>query len=60
MKPVFIKVIFLAALISLACTTRVSEWVLLNSLPNQYTMISFHNGPVSEALKKQETDWSLK
>jgi hypothetical protein len=53
MKPAFIKIIFLAALISLACTTRVSEWVLLNSLPNQYSLICFHNGPLSETLNRQ-------
>ncbi|MCX6326887.1 MAG: hypothetical protein NT144_09625 [Bacteroidia bacterium] len=53
MKPAYFKIIILAGLISLACTTRVSEWVLLNSLPNQYTLICFHNGPLNETLKKQ-------
>jgi hypothetical protein len=53
MKPVYIKFIILAAFISLACTTRVSEWVLLNSLPNQYTLVYFHNNSLDEALKKQ-------
>ena len=32
MKPVYFKIIILAAFLSLACTTKVSEWVLLNSL----------------------------
>jgi hypothetical protein len=54
MKQLFFRIILIAAIISIACTTRVSEWVLLNSLPKQYTMIFFHNGPVTEALKKQE------
>jgi hypothetical protein len=53
MKPAYYKVIILAGLISLACTTRVSEWVLLNTLPDQYTLICFHNGPLNETLKKQ-------
>ena len=53
MKTVYIKIIILAAFISLACTTRVSEWVLLNSLPNQYTLVFFHSNPPDEALKKQ-------
>ncbi len=53
MKPAYFKIIILAGLISLACTTRVSEWVLLNSLPDQYTLIYFHNGPLNETLKKQ-------
>jgi hypothetical protein len=45
--------IILAGIISLACTTRVSEWVLLNSSPNQYSLICFYNGPLTETLKKQ-------
>jgi len=53
MKPAYYKIIILAGIISLACTTRVSEWVLLNSLPDQYTLIYFHNGPLNETLKKQ-------
>ncbi len=53
MKRKFLTIILLAGLISLACTTRVSEWVLLNSLPNQYTLIYFHNSPITESIKKQ-------
>jgi len=44
--------ILLAGLISLACTTRVSEWVLINSLPTKYTLVYFHSGPLSETVKK--------
>ena len=53
MKRKFFTIILLAALISLACTTRVSEWVLLNARPNQYTLVYFHNGSVSESVKNQ-------
>jgi len=53
MKRKFFTIILLAALISLACTTRVSEWVLLNALPNQYTLVYFHKASVSESVKKQ-------
>jgi len=53
MKPAYFKIIILAGLISLACTTRVSEWVLLNALPEQYTLIYFHNNPLTETIKKQ-------
>lgn len=53
MKPVYLKLLILSGLISLACTTRVSEWILLNTLPEQYSLIFFHNGPVTETLKKQ-------
>ena len=53
MKRKFFTIILLAAIISLACTTRVSEWVLLNARPNQYTLVYFHNGSVSESVKNQ-------
>jgi len=53
MKRRYFKIIVLAGLISLACTTRVSEWVLLNALPDQYTLIYFHNGQLEENIKKQ-------
>ncbi len=53
MKRKFFTIILLAAVISLACTTRVSEWVLLNSAAHQYSLIYFHKGSVSESEKKQ-------
>lgn len=56
MKQLYIKIIAIAGLISLACTTRVSEWVLLNTLPDQYTLICFHNGPLAEKLEKQNQE----
>jgi hypothetical protein len=58
MKKRYIKTLVLAGLLSLACTTRVSEWVLLNALPNQYTLIYFHSGTLTEAVKKQNTEVS--
>jgi len=53
MKRKYIKIILLAGMISLACTTRVSEWVLLNAVPNSYTLVYFHKSPISESIKKQ-------
>jgi hypothetical protein len=53
MKSLHLKILILAAILSLACTTKVSEWVLLNALPNQYTLIYFHNTPLSETVLKQ-------
>jgi len=53
MKKRFLTIVLLAGLISLACTTRVSEWILLNSRPNQYTLAYFHNRPLSESQIKQ-------
>lgn len=48
MKRLHVKIIVIAGLISLACTTKVSEWVLLNSLPNQYSLIYFHKNQIDE------------
>ena len=53
MKPLFIKTIALAALISLACTTKVSEWVLLNAVPHEYTLVYFHKNEITEQIKLQ-------
>jgi hypothetical protein len=52
MKQICYKIIILAGFISIACTTRVSEWVLLNSLPASYTLVYFHNMPVDATLSK--------
>jgi hypothetical protein len=49
----YLKIIILGAFLSMACTTRVSEWVLLNAALNQYTLIYFHNGTVDENARKQ-------
>ncbi|MFC2116500.1 hypothetical protein ACFLTU_08485 [Bacteroidota bacterium] len=53
MKLGYFKIILSAGLISLACTTRVSEWVLLNSLPNPYTLVYFHDSSPSVSIEKQ-------
>jgi hypothetical protein len=53
MKRKYFKIILLAGIMSLACTTRVSEWVLLNGIPKSYTLVYFHNSPISESVKKQ-------
>lgn len=53
MKPVYIKLLIITGILSLACTTKVSEWVLLNALPNEYLLVYYHNDPVSETVNKQ-------
>lgn len=53
MKRKLMISILLAGLISLACTTRVSEWILLNTLPRQYSLVYFHGSPLSESLEEQ-------
>jgi hypothetical protein len=56
MNQKYVKILVLAGILSLACTTRVSEWVLVNALPNQYTLVYFHKGQLTEAQKKQNTE----
>ncbi len=53
MRSNYLKIIFIAGVISLACTTRVSEWVLLNALPNQYTLVYFHKAQSDESAQNQ-------
>lgn len=48
MKPFYIKIIMIGAFINLACTTKVSEWVLLNAPASQYTLVYFHNKQMSD------------
>lgn len=48
MKAALIKIFVLTGLLSLPCTTKVSEWVLLNALPGQYTLVYYHKVPVSD------------
>ncbi len=56
MKPRYLKLIIVSGLLSLACTTKVSEWVLLNSEPNKYTLVYFHNAPLTETIQKQNNE----
>ena len=53
MKRILLRIILLAGMVSLACTTRVSEWVLLNAVPFTYTLVYFHSRPISESVTKQ-------
>lgn len=54
MKRLYLKILILSALLSLACTTKVSEWVLLNSPANQYSLIYFYNGQLHETVRNQQ------
>jgi hypothetical protein len=49
----YARLVVLAGLISLACTTKVSEWVLLNSEPDRYALVYVHAGTVSETARQQ-------
>jgi len=58
MKSSHLKILILGALLSLACTTKVSEWVLLNTEPNRYTLVYFYKDVPGELIKKQNSDIS--
>ncbi len=53
MKTIYFKILILASIVSLACTTKVSEWVLLNTIPNQYTLIYFYKNSLNETINEQ-------
>ncbi len=56
MKRIHLKVIVIGALISMACTTKVSEWVLLNSVPDRYLLVYFHENELTETVIKQHSE----
>lgn len=56
MKSNYLKILIIAAVLSLSCTTKVSEWVLLNSFPDKYLLIYFHNNAISESIEQQNKE----
>lgn len=56
MKLVYLKIIVIGALLSLPCTTKVSEWVLLNSVPDKYLLVYFHENELTEEVKQQNSE----
>lgn len=51
MKSLSVKFIILAGIICLACTTKVSEWVLLNAESGRYTLVYLHKNEATEKIK---------
>ena len=61
MKPVYLKTLLIAAIISMACTTKVSEWVLLNSFADKYRLVYYHKGDQATEVVTQHKElerWS--
>ncbi len=58
MRPLYIKILISSAILSLACTTKVSEWVLLNALPNEYVLAYYHKDTISETVKQHNSEIS--
>ena len=56
MKPFYLKILIILAILNLACTTKVSEWVLLNSSADRYLLVYYHSGAVSESVRQQNRD----
>ena len=56
MRSNFLKVLVFAAIVSLACTTKVSEWFLINSVPDRYLLVYYHNGDIPEPVIRQNQE----
>ncbi len=56
MKRIYLKIVLGAALLSLACTTKVSEWILLNEVPDKYVLVYYHNNPLTESENSQNEE----
>lgn len=53
MKSLHVKIVLLSAILSLACTTKVSEWVLVNAPAGRYTLIYFYKDQINEAVRNK-------
>ncbi len=56
MQSYNLKILIIAAILSMACTTKVSEWVLMNSVADKYTLVYYHNGPIPALVKQQHNE----
>lgn len=52
MVSLFIRAIIISWLFGIACDTRVSEWVLLNAVPENYLLVYSYNGEIEDQVKK--------
>jgi hypothetical protein len=55
MKLFFLKIFLGFGILNLMCTTKVSEWVLLNAPPVEYSLVYYHSLPISETAGMQNT-----
>lgn len=54
------KIVIVAAWISLACTTKVSEWVLLNAPADRYLLAYYHQGALPDPVIRQNREIEAK
>ncbi|MDD4226074.1 MAG: hypothetical protein WCY58_07495 [Mariniphaga sp.] len=50
------RIVWFAAILSMACTTKVSEWFLLNAVPDKYILVYYHNGQHTDKVKWQNNE----
>ncbi len=56
MRSYYLKIVIIAALLGMACTTKVSEWVLINADPDKYALVYYHNGTIPTPVKQQHSE----
>ena len=56
MKRLYLKILIIGAVLSMACTTKVSEWILLNEAPQNYMLIYFYKNELTETIQTQNKD----
>lgn len=56
MKPFSVKILIVTAILSLACTTKVSEWMLLNSPADPYLLVYYHKSPIPESVRLENRE----
>jgi hypothetical protein len=56
MKSNYLKILIIAAILSLSCTTKVSEWFLLNSVPDKYLLVYYHSSAIPESVVQQNKE----
>ncbi len=57
MKYIFKITLFAAVILSLACTTKVAEWFLLNAAPEKYQLVYYHKDPVPELIARNHAEF---
>ncbi len=50
------NLLVIASVLSMACTTKVSEWFLLNAAPDKYLLVYFHKDPVPEWVARNHAE----
>ena len=58
MKLLYLKILFFTGFLPIICTTKVSEWVLLNAPANEYILAYYHNDQPSEIIMQHNSKLS--